>query len=84
VFAPDAAGDPILNVTIRHGQPSDIPKMAELLGVLFSIESGFTPSLTIQQRGLEILLAGAPEGSLVLVAESNGDVVGMVSVQTLV
>jgi GNAT superfamily N-acetyltransferase len=73
-----------LNVTIRHGQPSDIPKMAELLGVLFSIESGFTPSLTIQQRGLEILLAGAPEGSLVLVAESNGDVVGMVSVQTLV
>jgi len=58
--------------------------MAELLGVLFSIESGFSSSGTMQQRGLEILLAGAPEGSLVLVAESRSEVVGMVTVQTLV
>ncbi|NTW67765.1 MAG: GNAT family N-acetyltransferase, partial [Nitrospirae bacterium] len=34
--------------------------------------------------GLEMLLAGPPERALVLVAESNGEVVGMVTVQTLI
>ena len=73
-----------MNVTIRHGRLSDVTRMAELLGVLFSIESGFTPSRSLQQRGLEMLLAGPPEGSLVLVAESRSEVVGMVTVQTLI
>lgn len=58
--------------------------MAELLGELFSIESGFTVSRPLQQKGLELLLAGPPERTLVLVAESSSEVVGMVTVQTFI
>jgi ribosomal protein S18 acetylase RimI-like enzyme len=53
--------------------------MAELLYQLFSIEVDFTPDYPTQIRGLELLLAR--EGAVIFVAESDGELVGMCTVQ---
>ncbi|WP_018952517.1 GNAT family N-acetyltransferase [Thioalkalivibrio sulfidiphilus] len=71
--------DPVL---IRDAVADDIPAMVELLAQLFSIEQDFVPDAEKQGRGLALLL-GQP-GAHVLVAEREGRVVGMISVQTLV
>jgi len=71
--------DPVL---IRDAVAQDIPAMVELLSQLFSIEQDFVPDGEKQGRGLALLLAQA--GAHVLVAEVQGRVVGMVSLQTLI
>jgi ribosomal protein S18 acetylase RimI-like enzyme len=71
--------DPVL---IRDAMAKDIPAMVELLSQLFSIEQDFVPDAHKQGRGLELLLEQS--GAHVLVAEVQGRVVGMVSVQTLI
>ena len=58
--------------------------MSELLAVLFTIESDFTPNKEKQVRGLSALI-GDPSGkTLVLAAINNGIVIGMATVQTLI
>lgn len=71
--------DPVL---IRDAVADDIPAMVELLAQLFSIEQDFVPDAEKQGRGLALLLA--QPGAHVLVAEREGRVVGMISVQTLI
>jgi ribosomal protein S18 acetylase RimI-like enzyme len=56
--------------------------MSMLLSQLFSIETDFTPDQVKQQRGLQQLLEST--GAQILVAESRGRLVGMVTMQTLV
>ena len=58
--------------------------MAELLDDLFSREADFTPDRERQERGLRILVGRQPGMSLVLVAETQGTVVGMATVQLLI
>jgi ribosomal protein S18 acetylase RimI-like enzyme len=71
--------DPVL---IRDAVAADIPAMVELLAQLFSIEQDFVPDAEKQGRGLALLLAQA--GAHVLVAELDGRVVGMITLQTLI
>jgi GNAT superfamily N-acetyltransferase len=71
-------------ITIRHARPGDIPRMCELLAELFSIESDFVPDREKQAHGLGALIAQPPGKVLVLVAISDGLVVGMATVQTLI
>ena len=73
-----------MEVLIRAARPGDIPRMAELLAGLFSIETDFTPDVETQIRGLSVLVAGPPGRSCVLVAEQRGMVAGMATVQTLI
>ncbi|MBY0225637.1 MAG: GNAT family N-acetyltransferase [Hyphomicrobium sp.] len=55
---------------------SDIPRLAELLGELFSQEREFAPDRTAQTRGLALLFDRG-DSARIVVAEAAGDVVGM-------
>jgi GNAT superfamily N-acetyltransferase len=57
--------------------------MVGLLGALFAIEADFTPAPERQRRGLSRLLE-APARCGVLVAEVEGRVLGMITIQLLV
>lgn len=67
---------------IRPAHPNDIPAMAGLLAQLFAIETDFTPDAERQARGLALLLQRP--GARIFVAEADGQVVGMCTVQILV
>lgn len=67
---------------LRTATTADIPAMATLLGSLFSIEADFTPDTAKQVKGLELLLASPT--ARIFVAENEGKVIGMCTVQLLV
>lgn len=69
---------------IRTALPEDIPRMADLLVELFSIETDFTPDVEKQIRGLSALVAGPQGRACVLVAEKGGMIAGMATAQTLI
>jgi ribosomal protein S18 acetylase RimI-like enzyme len=70
-------------MNIRPAKNTDMTAMVALLGQLFSIEEDFEVDPERQYRGLGLLL-GDPDLNLVLVAEAEGRVVGMCSVQMLI
>lgn len=69
-------------VDIREATEEDIEVMLILLDQLFSIEQDFTPDREKQCRGLKMLLDAT--GALVVVAEYDGQVVGMATLQTVI
>lgn len=69
--------------TVRLANKDDLPALCALLGELFSIEADFSPEPARQWVGLERLLA-RPQEAVVLVAERQGEVVGMCSAQVLI
>ncbi len=75
--------DQIMKSSVRRAQHSDIPALCDLLADLFSLESDFSVDREKQAKGLKLLL-GKKDRSLVLVAEYEGQVIGMCSVQTVV
>ena len=70
------------SVTIRPAVLSDIDTLTSLLKILFSIEEDFIFNETLQRQGLGLMLDN--ERGCVLVAEVNGQVVGMCSGQITV
>jgi GNAT superfamily N-acetyltransferase len=68
---------------VRAARREDLDALVRLLGVLFSIESDFQPDPERQRLGLGLLL-GDPWRCAVLVAEREGAIVGMVTVQLVV
>lgn len=70
------------NVLIRQGDPGDIPLLVRLLAQLFAIEADFAIDPEVQARGLELLRSRAD--AVILVAEAEGRVVGMCTVQLTV
>lgn len=69
-------------VVIRPAGLADVSAMCGLLAELFSLERDFSPAVERQERGLKLLLR--EHQALVLVAEAGGQVVGMVTLQTLI
>jgi len=67
---------------IRTARQDDLPALTALLAELFAIEQDFSPDTTHQRRGLALLLAD--ERATVLVAEVAGQVLGMVTLQSLI
>ena len=67
---------------IRKAETDDITQLIGLLGQLFAIEKDFIIDAVKQRRGLLLLLES--ERSMILVAEENARVVGMVVGQLLV
>jgi GNAT superfamily N-acetyltransferase len=67
---------------IRQATVADIDTMSMLLAQLFSIEQDFTPNHSKQRHGLEKLLAASD--AYVVVAEYEGEVVGMATLQVLI
>lgn len=69
-------------ITIRPARTADIPEMVRLLELLFAIEADFAADATRQHRGLALLLEQPL--ACVMVAEQEGQVVGMCSGQLTV
>lgn len=71
-----------LRMRVRAAQPDDLDRLVSLLAALFAIEEDFVFDEPRQRRGLVMMLEN--ERSCVLVAEAEGQVVGMCSGQLLV
>lgn len=70
------------DITIEKATPNDFTQMAELLSVLFTIETDFTIDFDKQYKGIKRLYEY--EGSELLVARHEGSVVAMVTMQRLI
>jgi len=70
------------NLSIRLAYSDDVPAMVKLLGELFTIEDDFTINTEKQSRGLELLLQNSH--SIVLVAETHDNIVGMITLQRVI
>ncbi len=73
-----------MDITFRFARPEDIPRLCDLLGELFSLESDFSTDREKQERGLSLSVADRSGSSLILVALTAETVIGMATVQTLV
>jgi GNAT superfamily N-acetyltransferase len=69
-------------VSIRPARHGDIESMVQLLQLLFALEQDFEPNPDCQRQGLKMMLDN-PNGC-VLVAQGDGQVVGMCSGQLLI
>ncbi|GIX09496.1 GNAT family N-acetyltransferase [Elioraea sp.] len=66
-------------VTVREGRAEDTQALTTLLAQLFAIEADFAIDPAVQARGLRLL--GTRPDAVILVAEAEGRVVGMCTVQ---
>jgi GNAT superfamily N-acetyltransferase len=73
-----------MDVKIRNAEPDDLDALTALLGELFAIEADFSADGPRQRRGLALMLDGCGKHRCVLVAETEGRVVGMGTAQMLV
>jgi ribosomal protein S18 acetylase RimI-like enzyme len=70
-------------MVIRIATLADLDAMVGLLGELFSIESDFSVNPDVQRQGVALMLADE-RTRCVMVAEEQGQVVGMVTLQMLI
>lgn len=66
-------------IAIRPARVGDLDALVDLLGLLFSIEADFDFDASRQRQGF--LMMFDHDGAIVLVAEAEGEVVGMCSGQ---
>jgi len=64
-------------ISVRTAVENDVPRCAELLGILFSLEHEFTPDVELQSRGVSMIIHN-PELGRIFVAEVDGVIQGMV------
>ncbi len=69
-------------VSIRPAREQDLDRLVGLLRLLFAIEEDFDIDAAKQRRGLALLLGD--ERACVLVAEQDGEVVGMCTGQLVI
>lgn len=69
---------------IRPAQRDDLEAMVSLLLELFALEEDFSPNPARQRRGLSRLLDGCGKHRCILVAEIDGRVIAMATVQILI
>jgi ribosomal protein S18 acetylase RimI-like enzyme len=72
-----------MTVLVRPATEADLLGLVELLQLLFAVEIDFKLDPARQRRGLAAMLSD-PERRVVLVAEGDGEVVGMVTGQLVV
>ncbi|OQX06932.1 MAG: GNAT family N-acetyltransferase, partial [Desulfobulbaceae bacterium A2] len=70
-------------IHIRPATLPDLDSLVELLRLLFAIEADFDFEPQRQRRGLALLLVD-PERASIMVAETEGKIVGMCSGQVLI
>jgi len=69
---------------IRPAAPDDLETMVGLLQALFAIEEDFVPDPDRQRQGLSRFLDGCGKHRCILVAETEGRVVAMATLQILI
>lgn len=72
------------NMIVRPAQLEDLEAMVALLQTLFALEKDFTPDPARQRRGLVRFLDGCGKHRVILVAEIDGEVAAMATVQILI
>ena len=70
-------------ISVREADQADLNEVCNMLAELFSIEDDFRPDYEKQKTALEILI-DKKTGSIILVAESDGYIAGMVNLQKIV
>ena len=78
----DADGG-LMNASITVAGEKDIPDLIALLGILFSIESDFTPDVEKQRRGLVALLASST-GRIAIARDADGQAIGLATAQLVI
>jgi GNAT superfamily N-acetyltransferase len=73
----------LMNASITVAGNSDIPDLIALLGILFSIESDFTPDVEKQRRGLVALLASS-NGRIAIARDADGQAIGLATAQLVI
>ncbi len=73
-----------MSFTVRKAGPDDIRELIPLLKLLFTIEEDFVFNEDIHTKGLSLLFQEPDDKAVVLVAESDGKIVGMVTAQITV
>lgn len=73
-----------MTAVIRDARLEDIPALVDLLQLLFSIEADFAFEPAHHRRGLAAMLEGCGKHRCIKVAETEGNVVGMCTAQTLI
>ena len=71
-------------VVIRPARRDDIDAMVLLLQSLFAVEEDFTPDRKRQRQGLARFLDGCGKHRAILVADFEGQVVAMATIQILI
>jgi ribosomal protein S18 acetylase RimI-like enzyme len=71
-----------MNTLIRKATQDDVDSMVNLLEQLFSIEADFIPDMGKQKKGL-LLMIDNP-AACVLVAETDGNISGMLTAQFVI
>ncbi len=71
-------------LTIRPARREDLEAMVLLLQTLFAIEEDFVPDPVRQRRGLERFLDGCGKHRGILVAEIDGRIAAMATIQILI
>ncbi len=69
--------------SLRKAVPKDVPALINLLKVLFSIEADFSFDEVKQCQGLKLMLE-APDQRCIMVAECEGQIIGMCTAQLLI
>lgn len=66
-------------ILVRQATAADVPRLCELLSLLFAQEADFQPDATRQARGLRLII-GQPEVGRIFCATHGDSIVGMVSI----
>ncbi len=72
-----------VDFSLRKAVPKDVPALINLLKILFSIEADFSFNEVKQRQGLELMLED-PEQRCIMVAECEGQIIGMCTAQLLI
>jgi ribosomal protein S18 acetylase RimI-like enzyme len=66
-------------ILVRQATAADVPRLCELLALLFAQETDFQPDATRQAHGLQ-LIVGQPEVGRIFCATHGDSIAGMVSI----
>ncbi len=72
------------DLTIRNAEHRDLEHMVRLLKILFDVEEDFAVDHKLQRNGLKMMLDAGRKRHCIKVAEMDGEVVGMCTVQLLI
>jgi GNAT superfamily N-acetyltransferase len=72
------------NINYKVANESDIDDLVSLLSDLFTIEKDFSPDLSKQKKGLELIVKNQKTATVQIAKNTAGKVVGMVTAQLVI
>jgi GNAT superfamily N-acetyltransferase len=72
------------NINYKVANESDIDDLVSLLSDLFTIEIDFSPDLSKQKKGLELIIKNRNNANVQVAKNTAGKVIGMVTAQLVI